>query len=108
MNLIMNTEFMSRLAWEQMCLRLSAQFRGLRASHGLTWGELAKRAGVQLRDVWRLENGYLKHITTNMLTRLAKVFDVAVDVRFVSLSDSLRQIGQPVDVPETFDQSQRS
>ena len=102
MTLIMNADFMSRLAWEQMRLRLSAQIRALRESRGWTRSQLAKLAAIQMRDVWRLENGYLKHITIKTLHRLAFAFDVAFDIRFMSLADSLRQIGRPVELPAAF------
>lgn len=104
MTLIMNADYMNRLAAERMRLRLSNQVRALRVGRGWTLGEVAKRANVQLRDVWRVESGYLKHITIKTLHRLACAFGVAFDIRFMSLADSLRQIGRPVDVPSSFEQ----
>lgn len=102
MILILNADFMRRLAWEQMRLRLSHQVRGLRESRGWTQGDLAKRASLALRDVWRLENGHMKHITIKTLTQISHALDVACDIRFVSLMDSLKQIGQPIELPASF------
>ncbi len=89
MTLILNAEFMSSLAYEQMRLRLSHQLRQLRVSHGWTRSQLAKRAHISMRDVWRVENGYLKHITIKTLTRLARALDLWLDIRFVSLLDAI-------------------
>lgn len=99
---ILNVDFMHRLAWEQMCLRLSQQVRGLRGARGWTQSQLAKRAKLSLRDVWRLENGYLKHVTIKMLTMVSHALDVVCNIRFLGLVDSLKEINQPVELPAGF------
>lgn len=62
------------------------QIRYLRENAGWTQAELARRLGTSQNSVWRLESPNYGKASLSTLKRLASIFDVALEVRFLRFS----------------------
>lgn len=67
---------------------LAFQVRALRLKRGWTQKELGKRAGLQQSAVSRVEGGNHR-MSIETLLKLARAFDTALSVRFVSFGQFL-------------------
>lgn len=72
--------------------KLAFQIRYLRENEGWTQAELARRLGSSQNAVWRLENPRYGKASVSTLKKLASIFDVALDVRFLRFSELLDQV----------------
>jgi HTH-type transcriptional regulator/antitoxin HipB len=65
---------------------LAFQIRAMREARGWTQEELAERAGMKQERISLLENPDYGYYTLSTLKRLASVFDVALEAKFVPFS----------------------
>ena len=70
---------------------IAVQIRSLRIQRNLSQSELASRMGVTQSTIARLEGGQ-GIPTAKTLLRLAEAFDVALNVRFVTFDNMLRDV----------------
>lgn len=70
---------------------LAHQIRALRLQRGWTQGALAKKLRTTQPVVSRLEDASYGRITFKTMVELAKVFDTAVVMKFVSTIDLMRE-----------------
>lgn len=73
-------------------LLLAAQIKVIREQRGWTQKELAKRAGMLQARISALENVEYDAWTVNTLRKLAKAFDVGLNVSFVPVSDAIMSV----------------
>ena len=78
---LMTSEAQDGYAQAERSFQLGAEIRRLRIDEGLTQGELARRAGMSLRSVARLEAGGLDPRLTN-LDCLSRALGVEMTIRF--------------------------
>lgn len=71
---------------------LAAQIKLLREQQGLTQSQLAERARMKQERISALENVDYNSWTVKTLRKLAKAFDVGLEVRFVPFSSLIMQI----------------
>jgi transcriptional regulator with XRE-family HTH domain len=87
------------------------QIRALRDHRGWNQGRFAKEIGKPQSVVSRLEDPSYGKYTIQTLLEIASVFDVALQVRFVSFSEFLRQtrnVSTAAMLVETFDRELES
>jgi transcriptional regulator with XRE-family HTH domain len=84
---IQNEEYRHDFASENVGVALAFQINLMREGRGWTQGELAQRSGKAQETISQLENPNYGKYTLNTLKRLARAFDVALLVRFVSFGE---------------------
>ena len=72
---------MVRDDWEETVL--PGRLRELRCAQGLSQRELARRAGVPLRAISRLERGQQRRITPTLLQSLPRGLDMMPELDFI-------------------------
>ena len=83
-----NKEYRDAYAAAQFDIELPFQIQALREARSWSCKELAKRSGIPVRSLTKLEEtGQSDLITPDILCRLASAFDVGILVQFVSFSD---------------------
>lgn len=70
---------------------ISAQIFALRMSRGLTQSDVARRTGLAQPTLSRLESD-AHGVTTTTLKRLAKNYDVALSVKFISYKELAEEV----------------
>ena len=78
---------------------LALQIRSMREARGWTQEELASRVGCKQSTVCQWENPDYGRFTLPSLRRLARVFDVVLEVAFISFSESVSISPRPLVVP---------
>lgn len=83
-----------RHAWGKTRLyeTLALQIRLNRQERNWSQGELAKKAGISLMSVWRLEHVRLGGWTINTLIKIAAAFDCALIVRFIAWGELIELV----------------
>lgn len=71
---------------------ISAQIRILREREGWSQKELADKIGTQQSGISRYENPDYSSWRIETLRKLARAFDMALSVRFVSFGDSIDEV----------------
>jgi len=71
--------------------KLAVQIYSMRISRRWTQADLAQKTGMKQSRISRLE-GSCDHVSLNTLRRIAKVFDVALVVKFVPFRELVREI----------------
>lgn len=72
--------------------RLAAQIKALREQRGWTQEELAQRASMRQERISALENVDYGSWTMSTLRKLARAFDVSLNVVFEPFSDTIRAV----------------
>ena len=81
-------EYRDAYAAAQFDIELPFQIQALREARSWSCKELAKRSGIPVRSLTKLEEtGQSDLITPDILCRLASAFDVGILVQFVSFSE---------------------
>lgn len=71
---------------------ISAQIRSIRERENLSQQELAEKIGTTQPAVSRIENPDYSRWSINTLRKLARAFDMALSIKFISFGDSLNDI----------------
>lgn len=87
--LLSDREYRDVYVFQCLSVSLALQLRALRDQRGWSQTDLARRANVGVATVSRLESFDLKRTTVNTLIRVAKAFDVALQVQFASWPEFL-------------------
>lgn len=72
--------------------RLASQIFVLRKQRGWSQSELAARAGMSQEQVSKYENEDFDSITTRILTKFSRAFDVSLHVSFQEVSDAILDV----------------
>lgn len=96
-------EFRHRLAFLALGRGLARQIRGMRRSRGWSQKELADRLGTTQPRVALLEQ-WCGNVSIKTLQRIACVFDVALEIRFVSWGELFLILGRHASVPMSYEE----
>lgn len=86
----------SELLFKLSLKRLAIQAIVNRESRGWSVHQLSMRSGVKEKIIRNIENGKKFGVSTIVLTRIAKAFGCAVDIKFVSIVDQVASLKEEV------------
>jgi transcriptional regulator with XRE-family HTH domain len=94
MNLFQKRQYRRAYVESFFNTRLAAQIKLLREARGYSQEQLAGALNTQQSAISKLENGSYSNWTVKTLRRVARAFDVALQVRFISFGEVLADIDE--------------
>lgn len=91
---INTADWRSRYVRTRIAIDIPSQIRALRKQRGWTQAELAERTGMKQSRIALIERPGISRFKLETLERIAKAFDIGLQVRFVSFSEIQRQINE--------------
>lgn len=74
---------------ERLILNFGKAMKILREKKGMTQGDIVRRTGLERSYVSRLESNKIKYPRVEMVSRLAKAFDISIE-EFVKIASNTR------------------
>lgn len=87
-----NSEYRAGYAESFLDTRIATQIRVLREQRGWTQAQLAEAAGMKQSRICALEDANYSSWSVTTLKRLARAFDVPLDVEFGTFGQLLREV----------------